>query len=109
MELIKTPKLNNMESNFEKAIRETIEGQVLSHGDYCEVTREQAVELLTIENYKPAEDYVDQFFGDDKWYDQVCILSGEHGIVLSGIKHSRYSKELPFPDFKERLVNTVKV
>jgi hypothetical protein len=97
-----------MESNFEKAIRETIEGKVLQHGDYCEVTREQAIELLIIE--APLHDpinsgYIAMYFGK---YTNVFIRFDGDQILLSGFKHGAYVQQLPFDDFKQRLVNTVK-
>jgi hypothetical protein len=89
-----------MESNFEK--RETIEGQVLSHGDYCEVTREQAVELLTIENEVDAEFYS----SIEPVINYVWVNNKD--IMLSGTKHGEMKTFITFSELKQRLVNTVK-
>lgn len=80
--------------------------ETLEHGDYCEVTREQAVELLTIEKYDAIDDYLYQFFGRDKIYVNVFMRCYDDEIVLSAYKYSQYDK-LPFADFRQRLINTV--
>lgn len=100
-----------MESNFEKAIRETIEGHVLSHGMYCEVTREQAVELLTIEGQltRPRQ-YVEPIFNvfENALGTGTIRFDESNGLVASFLSHGDHSKLLQFADFKQRLVNTVK-
>lgn len=73
---------------------------------YCEVTREQAVELLTIEGQVRPEHYINLeeygVFGIKYiWIDSIT------GLILSGITHGEMKNELPFPDFKQRLVNTI--
>lgn len=80
----------------------------LSHGMYCDVTREQAVELLTIEGdvkIDSMSEYVTEFFNE---ISTAHILYMEYiGCILSFDKHGDFNNKLPFPDFKERLVNTV--
>lgn len=81
--------------------------ETLEHGDYCEVTREQAVELLTIERYDAIDDYLYQFFGRDKIYVNVFMRYYGDEIVLSAYEYSQYDRPLPFADFRQRLINTV--
>lgn len=78
----------------------------LYHGMYCEVTREQSIELLLMEGcIMFPRNYVDPIF---KTFERVYALNRIHtGIVLSGIKHGDYITEIPYSDFKQRLFNTV--
>lgn len=81
---------------------------VLSNGDYCEVTREQAIELFEIEGeFIGTDSYIVQHFASNypnnnvRWDSEELILSGHILTIDRG-------QQLTFPDFKERLVNTVK-
>lgn len=77
----------------------------LQIGDYCEVTREQAIELLEIEGYSTPESYVEPFVKYDKIY---AWWHSMKSIILSGFLTDGPGDELSFPDFKQRLINTVK-
>lgn len=97
-------KSNKMESNFERAIRETIEKTVLQHGDYCEATNEQISDLIIIEGETPsiaASIYVSKRINRNVWWDS------KYGLIISEIIHGEHKTKLPFAVFKDRLVNTV--
>lgn len=79
--------------------------ETLEHGMYCEVTREQAVELLTIDGFVVPEWYAGDFFLGK--HDNVYARLDKIGIVLSGIVHGDMTRHLQFPDFRQRLINTV--
>lgn len=84
--------------------------ETLEHGMYCEVTREQAIELLTIEGFEYAAHYAGGWHDSGllkyaRYDDRIASDDGE--ILLSGIIHGDMYEQLPFPDFKQRLINTV--
>lgn len=80
----------------------------LQTGDYCKVTREQAIELLKIEHYGVPEAYCNEFFGKPEYPIVWALASGTCGIKLSGMLYWKHITHIPFPDFKQRLINTVK-
>lgn len=82
--------------------------ETLEQGMYCEVTREQAVELYEIENRLPTvvaelltNTYVNRGKGLFAWWDE------EHGIIIGSYHHGDMSKTISFADFRQRLINTV--
>ena len=78
----------------------------LQNGMYCGVTREQAIELFDIEDgLVYPHNYVNSMMGS---IPEIYVLETNVGLVLSVIKHGDMTQQLQFPDFKERLVNTVK-
>lgn len=78
----------------------------LQTGDYCEVTREQAVELLTIEGAVPVDHYIS--LEEHTVYGIKYAYQSFDGVILTGITHGGTTNIIPFPDFKQRLINTVK-
>lgn len=80
----------------------------LQTGDYCEVTREQAIQLLNIEHYGSPEAYCNEFFGKPE-YPKVWVRANDNlRVTLSAMMHGGYVTERSFEDFKQRLINTVK-
>lgn len=77
----------------------------LQTGDYCEVMREQAIDILNIEGYSTPEAYVEPFVKYDKIY---AWWHSRMSIIISGFLTDGPGDELSFPDFKQRLINTLK-
>jgi hypothetical protein len=82
--------------------------ETLQNGNFTPVTKEQASELLKIElpDSHTEDWYVDDFFDGD--FERVYMRYEKSGIYISGMIHGDMTKELPYDEFKERLVNTVK-
>lgn len=83
----------------------------LQTGDYCEVTREQAIELLTIEGYEHPDHYAGGWHDSGnlkyaRYEGEIASNNGE--ILLAGMVHWDFQNKFTFEDFKQRLINTVK-
>lgn len=81
----------------------------LQTGDYCAVTKDQAIELIKLEGRWSVSFerlYVDEFY--DSGFESVNIRCDNIGLILSGVTHGYHKQELSFHDFKQRLINTVK-
>lgn len=78
----------------------------LQHGDYCEVTEEQAIELLTIEgDLINPRSYVRPVFNTSLIIHSV--YKEDIGIVLSGFPNGDEMNKIDFSDFRARLINTM--
>lgn len=78
----------------------------LQNGDFCEVTREESIELLSLETgrFTRPDWYANDFY--DGRFKKVYIRQDEIGLILSGVLFSVHKTEFIFQDFKQRLINT---
>lgn len=81
----------------------------LQTGDYCDVTREQTIELFKLEGRWSVhfeKIYIDEFY--DSGFKLVNIRYDDIGLILSGVTHGYHKQKITFEDLKQRLINTVK-